>query len=421
MTLYHAQWTNPQALMPQESLRLKAARTGLAAVQAQLAAWHASGDLPMLHLPARRDDLKEIQAVAASIRGSSKGLMVLGTGGSSLGGQTLCALADGSFPVHFIDNADPHTLEAFLSRDDMDQMHVLAISKSGGTVETLTQWLRWIDVMTGRHGRASVAGRSHAITVPGMSPMREVAQAFGIPVLDHDPKVGGRYSVLSLVGLIPAAVAGVDIQALRDGAQAVWQQTLQDAEAPPLQGAAFAAATMDSRPIAVVMPYADRLELFGAWYKQLWAESIGKSGKGSTPTQALGAVDQHSQLQLYLDGPRDKTITFLTLPHDRTGAPINTQGIASLDYLRGFTDGDVMASLQHGTIVTVLRHDIPVREMRLECVDAATLGALLMHFMIETIATAQLANVDAFDQPAVEESKQLARDYLASQRKNPAA
>lgn len=414
--LFDSSLLNPAALSADEASRLKDYQRQLPKVQALLQQWYDDHSLPMLHLPEETSDLKEIQAIARHIRATAKGLLVLGTGGSSLGGQTLCTLADGTFPVWFIDNLDPVTLQAFFVRTDLADIHVIAISKSGGTVETISQLLRWIDTMIERGYRDLIAARCHCITVPGTSPLRDLAAHFQVPVLDHDPAVGGRYSVLSLVGLLPAAVAGVDVAALRRGACAVWKQTLQMLQAPTLQGAAWQAACMDSRPICVLMPYADRLELFGAWYKQLWAESIGKSCKGSTPARALGAVDQHSQLQLYLDGPRDKTITFVTLPYAQTGAPLATHGIASLNYLAGFTDGDVMASLQHGTIETVTRHDIPVREIKLPYLDAEMLGGLLMHFMIETIATAQLIDVDAFDQPAVEESKQLARDYLASRR-----
>lgn len=406
---------------PEENARFELLQPRLADVRAQLCRWHDNGTLPMLRLPAHTEDLEMISSVAADIRSSFKGLLVLGTGGSSLGGQTLCALADGSFPVWFIDNADPHTLGQFLSRDDLPDIHVLAISKSGGTVETLTQWLHWMNEIQRRCGEQEISSRCHVITVPGTSPMRELAAMHRVPVLDHDPHVGGRYSVLSLVGLLPAAVAGVDIYALRRGASAVWQRVCADDAAPALLGACWAATMMPSRPVSVLMPYADRLALFGAWYKQLWAESLGKSGKGSTPARALGAVDQHSQLQLYLDGPSDKSITFITLPYAGAGQPINTYGLGSLSYLQGFTDGDAMASLQHGTIQTVLRHHIPVRELALEKLDAEVLGGLLMHFMIETVATAQLIDVDAFDQPAVEESKQLARAYLAARRSGEAA
>lgn len=416
---------NPEALKPDEAARFDALQKHIPSVQKQFTGWHESGALPMLHLPERLDDVNEILALAATIRKQAKGLLVLGTGGSSLGGQTVCSLADGSFPVWFIDNLDPATLRDFLVRPDLADIHVLAISKSGGTVETIAQLLRWIEAMEQRAGRSAIASRCHCITVPGASPMRELAAQFAIPVLDHDPKVGGRYSVLSVVGLLPAAVAGVDIAALRAGSKEVWQRAMAHASDGVWQGACWQAACMDARPISVLMPYSDGLRLFGAWYQQLWAESLGKSGKGSTPVRAIGAVDQHSQLQLYLDGPHDKIITFLTLPYADAGQPLNTQGLASLRYLEGFTDGDVMASLQHGTIETVVRHDIPVRELALKAVDAKTVGGLLMHFMLETIATAQLMQVDAFDQPAVEESKQLARDYLARRQsalvKKPAA
>ncbi len=241
--------------------------------------------------------------------------------------------------------------------------------------------------------------------------MRQLAAAQGSKVIDHDPELGGRYSVLSPVGLLPAAIAGLDIYALRDGAAEVMVSDM----ALPLEGAAlqhaFAANSMN---ISVLMPYCDRLKSFADWYCQLWAESIGKDGKGSTPARAIGAVDQHSQLQLWLGGPRDKLITMLLLENHGRGAalPEELLGDERLAYLRGHHIGDVLDAQQRATRETLTKRGVPVRVMRIKQLAERELGALLQHYMLETIFTAHLLGVDAFDQPAVEESKILAREYL---------
>jgi glucose-6-phosphate isomerase len=162
------------------------------------------------------------------------------------------------------------------------------------------------------------------------------------------------------------------------------------------------------------MPYIDRLAPFGFWFRQLWAESLGKDGKGTTPVRAVGAVDQHSQLQLYLAGPADKLFTLVTLDQAGTGAafPPDLAQDGALAYLAGKRLGDLLAAEQRATVTSLLRNGRPTRVIHLARLDEERLGALFMHFMLETIIAADLLGVDAFDQPAVEEGKVLARQYL---------
>lgn len=367
---------------------------------------------PLQTLPFDDAETARITQLAAQIRSRSKGLIVIGTGGSSLGGKTLCALAGDAFPVHFLENLDPHTMQLLLDDPDLPQLHLLMISKSGGTMETICQSVIVIEALQAKLGAAKLSQCCHALTMAEDRPLRALAEHYGIPVIEHHPNVGGRFSVLSNVGLLPAAIAGLDLAAIMQGAQSVLDALQTQDDAPPLLGAAWQAVLMSSRPISVIMPYCDRLALFGNWYRQLWAESLGKDGQGSTPVQALGAVDQHSQLQLYLDGPKDKSFTLLTLSHAEQGVRIAKPPIDDYDYLGGKTIGEVMQALQEGTSQTLERHHLPLRRMELESLNEKALGALLMHFMLETIFCAQLIGVNAFDQPAVEESKQLARAAL---------
>ena len=170
----------------------------------------------------------------------------------------------------------------------------------------------------------------------------------------------------------------------------------------------------------VLMPYVDRLANFGLWYRQLWAESLGKNGTGTTPIRAVGTVDQHSQLQLYLAGPADKMFTVVMLDCAGTGATVDA-GLAAdeaLSYLYGRTMGDLMDAEQRATAVTLARHGRPTRLIRLASLDERVMGSLMMHFMLETIIAAHLLGVDPFGQPAVEEGKVLTRSYLAAMHGN---
>ncbi|MBL28342.1 MAG: glucose-6-phosphate isomerase [Rhodospirillaceae bacterium] len=385
-----------------------------------------SGALPMLRLPGRRDDLEALQPLAARLRDDFDDVVLLGTGGSSLGGQTVAALADYPFSqrkgphLHFMDNVDPHTIDAMLAALDMTKTAFLVVSKSGGTAETLSQFIACLSTARAAVGEAGLADRFILITQPGDSVLRRMGARWKLPILDHDPAIGGRFSVLSLVGMLPTMVAGVDPFEVRRGAESVLQETLgahEPGESAPAVGAAISVGLLREHGIGttVLMPYIDRLGHFGLWYRQLWAESLGKDGKGTTPIRAMGTVDQHSQLQLYLDGPRDKMYSLVTLAADGRGPRVDPAlaDDPSLDYLAGRTIGDLMAAEQKATGETLYRNGRPTREFALADLDAAAMGALLMHFMLETIIAARLLSVDPFDQPAVEEGKVRAREHLA--------
>ena len=240
-------------------------------------------------------------------------------------------------------------------------------------------------------------------------------------MLDHDPGVGGRYSVLTNVGLLPAAIAGLDIVAVRRGAARALAPLLAGAEPAQVPAAAGAALSValnaaGARPMTVLMAYADRLQRFTHWYVQLWAESLGKDGKGTTPIAVLGPVDQHSQLQLFIGGPRDKLFTIVTIAPGGRGPRIDAAlaAIAGEPGFGGKTIGDLVAAQGRATAETLARNGCPVRTLHLDRLDEESMGELLMHFMLETIVAARLMGVDPFDQPAVEEGKVLAKQYLTA-------
>ncbi|MHA1600537.1 MAG: glucose-6-phosphate isomerase [Alphaproteobacteria bacterium] len=386
-----------------------------------------SGELPFLSVATGMDDLAPLRPLADDWRGRLSDVVVLGTGGSSLGGQTLYALCDRGFGpagggprLHFMDNVDPHTLAALLGAIDLKHTGILAISKSGGTAETMAQALILLPALAEAVGRDNLPAHAVAITEANPSPLRALAESYGLPCFDHDPGIGGRFSVLSLVGLLPAMIAGLDVEALRRGAHEVLRATVNAGRveaSAPATGAAIAVALLHERKVSqsVLLTYNDRLATFGLWYRQLWAESLGKDGTGTTPIRALGTADHHSQLQLYLAGPRDKMFTIVMPEGAGQGPVIDAEAAHAVgaDSLAGHAFGDLLDAAARATAETLVRNGRPVRLIRIAALDEATMGALFMHFMLETIVAADLLGVNAFDQPAVEEGKILAREYLA--------
>jgi glucose-6-phosphate isomerase len=396
---------------------------------------HADGALPLLRLPGRRDDLAQVEESARKLSANATDIVFLGTGGSSLGGQTLVQLAGHAVPgwgllrgaprLHFLDNLDPISFDAVLTRLTLSSTRFVAISKSGGTGETLMQTAIVLEALKDAKLEARISDAMLGITEPAVpgkkNGMRELLAAHRVPMLDHDPGVGGRFSVLTNVGLLPAAMAGLDIAAVRAGAAAALAPILDGkpaAQVPAALGAALSVALAGRKPITVLMAYTDRLERFTRWYVQLWAESLGKDGQGTTPLGALGPVDQHSQLQLFIAGPRDKLFTIVTLDIAGRGPRVarNLAKIAGDPGLGGKAVGDLVAAQGRATAETLAKNGCPVRTMQLDRLDEETLGELLMHFMLETIIAAQLLGVDAFDQPAVEEGKILAKRYLTGEQ-----
>lgn len=404
------------------------AGTGMARLRTQA----DDGTLPLLRVPADTDDLPAVRAAAERIRAGATDVVFLGTGGSSLGGQTLAQLKDYAVPglgrlaegprIHFLDNLDPLTYERLLAALPLEITHFVAISKSGGTGETLMQTIAALSAL----GRAGVTPgeRFTGLSEPrgaggGSNALRDLLEPEGAPFLDHHTGIGGRYSVLTNVGLLPAAVMGLDIEAIRAGAQDAVGPILASkpaAEIPAAEGAALAiAAALEGKPITVTMAYADRLERFTRWWVQLWAESLGKDGKGSQPVAAIGPVDQHSQLQLYLGGPNDKVFTIITTGCAGLG-PRMDAALAERAGQSGFagkTIGDLVAAQGRATADTLAGNHRPVRTIHIDTLDERAMGRLLMHAMLETILTGYALGVDPFDQPAVEEGKVLAKRYLS--------
>ena len=380
---------------------------------------HAGRSLELLGIPSRTDDLRAAAKQAAALKGFAT-VAVLGIGGSSLGGQALTALRKVSKPyVEFHDNPDPFSWARALKRFDLRKTHFIAISKSGGTAETLMQVLTAVDALE-KAGVKSLKKHFTIITEPHQSALADFADSIGAVKLDHPTGVGGRYSVLTMVGALPGLVMGPNFKQLRAGAQATLEQVLNaksPVDAPAAVGAALHYALSQQGKLAttILWPYADDLAVFGGWWRQLWAESLGKDGQGSTPVSVLGPVDQHSQLQLFRDGPGNALFTLMSVTTKGKGpaAPRARANALGLKYLAGKKLGDLVDAEARATAQTLFKNGRPVRQIHLAKVDEFHTGALMMHFMLETIIMGKLMGVDPFDQPGVEEGKVLARQYLA--------
>lgn len=384
-----------------------------------------SGGQPLYEIARRRDDLAAAGPVVEHLLNDTTDLCILGTGGSSLGAQAVAqlkgwrtpAIADrvGGVRVHFFDNLDGATWSAALASLDLRTTRFLVVSKSGGTGETLMQALSAARALSDAGGAKYLKAHFAVLTEPTDNPARRFATGIGAPTLDHPLDIGGRYAVLTLVGMLPALLFGLDAARIRAGAEAVWDELLAGGEFAPGDGAALAIAAADAGyGELVMMPYGDRFERFGAWWRQLWAESVGKQGKGQAASAALGPVDQHSQLQLYLDGPNARAFTVLSADAEASGPKPDAAFAEKIGaaYLGEKALGDLVAAQTRATAETLARRGRPVRTMKVAALDEFALGGLFMHFMLETILAARLMGVDPLDQPAVEEGKKLARAYL---------
>jgi glucose-6-phosphate isomerase len=397
-----------------------------------------AGRLPLLQVPDEVADIVAAEAALAKLSEGAGTIVFFGTGGSGLGGQTLAQFAGWNIPgnrggsapggtkrprTRFYDNLDGETLAGALATLDLATTRFVVISKSGGTVETLAQAVAALSAVKAAGLSARIPELFLGITEPAKpgvaNGLRSLLAAHNVPMLEHHTGIGGRFSVLTNVGLLPALARGLDVRALRRGAASV-VASMSSATHPrdfaPAVGAATAIALRETRGIStqVMMPYADRLGRLAEWFVQLWAESLGKSGKGTTPLACLGPLDQHSQLQLFMDGPHEHLITVIRMIKPNTGPVLDPAlaTLAGIGFLGGHGIGELVAAQAHAVPEALTRAQRPVRTFDIPHLDAEALGALLMHFMLETILAASLLGIDAFDQPAVELAKQLTRQRL---------
>ena len=390
-----------------------------------------ANELGFLDLPGDQALHRQSTDFASRVRGQFDDVVVLGIGGSALGPIALrTALLKpqwnaltkderGGWPrLHVLDNVDPRTISALLDRLDLSRSLFIVISKSGGTAETMAQYL----VIRARL-QSAVGGEIQRhlvfVTDPEKGALRAIARAEKIPALDIPPNVGGRYSVLTPVGILPAALTGMDTAALLAGAREIARRCESEALAKNPAGTfatlQFLADTKLGRQIHVLMPYSDPLRDIADWFVQLWAESLGKhrtavdAGIGPTPLAALGATDQHSKVQLFMEGPPDKTVSFIAVDDEpvRLEIPKLHSDVKELGYLGGHRLGELLDIERRATAGALARRGRPNLTIHVDKVDANHLGQLFMFLEIATIYAGELYGINPLDQPGVELGKQF--------------
>jgi glucose-6-phosphate isomerase len=369
---------------------------------------------------------------ARAVHGKHECLLVIGIGGSALG---ITALATALLPFYYnelgaaqrqmrprlyvLDNVDPDETAALLDRLDLERTLVNVISKSGSTGESMASYLVVRDRLEAAVGAAALGDHLVFTTDPSRGALRTIGDSLGVRMFDLPPGVGGRFSVLSAVGLLPAALTGMDVEGLlagaRDMAESVRSAQVWDDPASAFAGLHYLEDTVLGRRVSVMMPYAARLRDVSDWYRQLWAESLGKAvdrqgrtiNSGPLPVRALGTTDQHSQLQLYMEGPDDKVISFLGVGEFAETVYIPAAGpeAGALAYLGGHTLAELMWAEQKSTAWALAENGRSSLTITLPRVDAHSMGSLFYLLEMATAIAGELYDIDAFDQPGVEAGK----------------
>ncbi len=365
-----------------------------------------------------KDDTSAVKDEARRLNGVSENFLILGIGGSALGPK--CIL-EALSPFHNIskkpkvfiyDNVDPSTLDCIFKNIDIKKTAVNVISKSGGTGETAAGFKIVYEKM-----KKALGGRAEEMFVlttdPGKGDLRRLANEKGFASLPIPPGVGGRYSVLSSVGLLLAEIIGVDSGDLLKGAADIHDRCLKDEvwENPALMTAClcYLMDREEGRGIDVLVPYSDRLRSFSEWFCQLWAESLGKLGMGLSPYPSVGTTDQHSQMQLWMEGPENKVVIFLRVEDYGVDfqMPHGFDDLPGMNYLSGHTLSELIKAEEEATELALAKIGRPNMTITIPRIDAYHLGQLFYFFEIMTAFVGFLYGVNPFNQPSVEESKRL--------------
>ena len=403
------------------------------AIASNIEAKRKAGEWGFFQLPYDIEAADKVLQLAGSFQGKSDDFVVLGIGGSSLGSialfhalrhplHNLLSKPDrgGTPRVFFLNNIDPITFSRVLNFINLERTVFNVVTKSGSTAETLSQFLIIRQMITERLGKESVREHLVVTTSSKGGQLRTLAEEEGYPLLSIPENVAGRFSVLSPVGLFPAAMSGIDILELLAGARYMDERcrTNQLWQNPAYVGGAlhYLADVRKGLNIAVMMPYSDALIQVAYWFRQLWGESLGKarttSGKlanvGQTPVVAAGVADQHSQLQLYLEGPFNKFITFLLVENsgETVAIPSQPEQREGLSYLAGHSLNELMKIEAQATQFALTKAGRSNMSLILPEISPFTIGQLLFLLEVQTVFTSGLYDVNPMDQPGVEASKQ---------------
>lgn len=379
-----------------------------------------AGSFPAFSVVNREEDLPALHLLVENWKQHFENVIVVGVGGSSLGAQALVEFqgkyVKSELNLYFLDNVDAYSFETLLQKVNLRKTVVLSVSKSGSTIETLSQTLLFINELE----KQNLPVNMHVVglTEEKQNPLRTLLDQYSVPILNHPNDVGGRFTVFTLVGLIAGIVKGMDVFKLRQGALSVLKGFVKS----PLKSHAYNGALLSVghpdyvKPIQYMIPYTDRLNKMSEWFVQLWAESLGKDGEGTTPVAAVGSTDQHSALQLLMDGPKDKLVTLIVSDSLTQGEhiPVDLAKRINLPYLESLNLGKLIYHQAQGTADALSDAGVPVRVFYTKTLDEEVLGALLMHFMLETAVAGLMLEVNTWNQPGVEDGKKRTLSYLQS-------
>jgi len=371
-------------------------------------------NLPALNIAKNSELLNLTIEKTESFKQDKKKFVVFGTGGSNLGARALInILVDQPDNILFFDNIDPLFFQSQILKLDFATTGFIVISKSGTTPETLSQLGTIVNIANEKNILNTLYNNMMVITEFKDSALFNIAKKNNCLLLEHQDDIGGRYSVFSNVGMVPAIIAGLNVKKIHEGVVKLLNKN--DFNNAFKFAQMFKYSFSNNFSSSVLMTYSDGLNYFGKWYLQLWAESIGKQNRGVTALHATGTTDQHSQLQLYLDGPKDKFFTIIKSNYKNKGLLIDSQLMKdeSIDYLVNKKMGDLMHAEQDATIDTFKLNGFKFREIFIESIDEENIGMLMANSIIETIAACIYFDVDPFDQPAVEQGKVLTKKYLS--------
>ncbi|MGE3261897.1 MAG: glucose-6-phosphate isomerase [Bacteriovoracia bacterium] len=399
-------------------------------IESKLKEWHSSDFAGYRRLLDPGSDcfpnFSEIEKLARERQHGSTGkkikdFVLLGTGGSSLGPETMLRALKpmGEAPhFHFMDNNDPVWFQWMLQNLDPETTLFYVVSKSGKTPETISQFL--VSLAWAQKKLPDNDWKKHFVlcTDPSKGDLRELASRWNLACLDVPSPVGGRFSVLTPVGLFPAAFVGLSLPAFLEGARsvAVWEKNAWD-ENPCARLARSLVENARKFPITIFMPYSSRLQAFSRWFCQLWAESLGKGGHGFTPYPAIGTTDQHSQMQLYMEGPRDKVVILVHVKESRETLPLTlpekVAGLPSFEELRGKSMLHLFDAEFRATRDALTNQGVPNCTIEVDHLDEFAVGALFFFCESTTAIAGALMELNPFDQPGVEAAKVLTKKYLA--------
>lgn len=377
----------------------------------------ASPDIGFFGLPNRRDLFEETQKVYNQFK-HKKYFVHIGIGGSALGPEMLLsALGNGSgVEFVFINNIDPDDFCRKLDKVDLKEALIFVVSKSGTTAETVAA----MSILMSALRDAGIKENQYKdyfvfCTDPVKGELRKLGKEWGAATLEIPSNVGGRFSVLTPVGLLPALFSGINAQDILEGAEDI-QRHLSD---PKIGTAFFELAhwfkEMHDKNVTqtIIMPYSSLLKDYSSWFVQLWAESLGKNGKGLTPIPAYGATDQHSQMQLFMEGPNDKALVLIEVEKFHNDFSLkNSLSGESFKNLAPFKLSELMKAEFEGTLSALAENGRHVVHLKIPSIQEEYVGQLILFAECLTVMVGELLKVDPFNQPGVEAGKKFANAWL---------